>query len=213
MRLYSIQPLTCYETLLRGDPWHVDLDQSEHLEPSFRRAYQWLASQMKARGILPHRAETKYPVWAWHWWNGEGEPRPDLTSEEFLETAAETPSVLLTLEVPDNEVLLSDLEAWHWVLNGSYFGPEDRDDDFIERCHVAGAAKLEDNSLTDAALQAELEETWPRIFNISGACEITGHAPGENSVQATFWELTPEYVLEVERFDRNGLTSRLAWPP
>lgn len=52
-----------------------------------------------------------YPVWLWT-------KKPDLKAEGHF--AKGTKAVCLTVEIPDEKVLLSDIFAWHCVLSDMY---------------------------------------------------------------------------------------------
>ena len=82
-------------------------------------------------------------------------------------------------EKPDKDVLLSDEENWHLVLNDSYIA--DSEEDF-------------DNFYNHPS-EIEKELSWEKIFDVS---------PFENGwsrkgmfVQATFWELSLSEVVRV----------------
>lgn len=56
------------------------------------------------------------PVWAWH-------KRPDLRSYRFFgddQGPSHRTDYLITIDVPDELVLLSEFGLWHCVLNSSY---------------------------------------------------------------------------------------------
>lgn len=89
-----------------------------------------------------------------------------------------TPIVLLTIEVADELVLLSDFDYWHCVLNdGEIILPYD-----------------------DAAVYSEEEKrkSWENIFDIS--CSFDGEVHRSLSTQATMWEIKSGWVKKVEHF-------------
>ena len=116
MILWTIQPLSLYDKLLERGVLHCDpknegflgLDMKE-----FRAAYDWLAGQMKSRVGLPPEG-VKYPFWAWALIDGMSK-KPDLSRTEFNNYIGE--NVVLELEISDVDVLLSDEENWHYVLD------------------------------------------------------------------------------------------------
>lgn len=71
-----------------------------HVDPDMRHPYQWLSKQLASR-VSPPPKGIRYPVWAWYSW--EGKRRPDLRTYRD-----EAPGIMLELDIPDNEVLLSD---------------------------------------------------------------------------------------------------------
>lgn len=81
--------------------------------------------------------------------------------------------VILELEIPDSEVLLSDYDDWHFVLNNwELITEEEFEAD-------------EDKEYS----QEEIEATWPRVFSIET----------KRYVQACIWEIRPEHVVKVHR--------------
>lgn len=85
---------------------------------------------------------------------------------------------LLTIEVADELVLLSDFDYWHCVLNdGEIIFPYD-----------AAAVYSEE----------EKRKSWENIFDIS--CSFDGEVHQSLSTQATMWEIKSEWVKKVEHF-------------
>ena len=140
--------------------------------------------QMEKR-LSPAPEGVDFPVWAWHTRDWQHK-KPDLRSSDMRHFTE--PYVCIELEVPDNEVLLSDFDAWHYVLN---------DFPCIE-CH----SEEEFDQIYDnySAMKAEEQEkvkteSWNRIFDIT-PIEDEWNINGKY-IQASFWELKPEYVVSV----------------
>ena len=89
-----------------------------------------------------------------------------------------TPIVLLSIDVPDNRVLLSDFDMWHVILNDGYLPLYGKDD-------------IEDPS------EDEKLKSWENVFCVDIETDWW-NAP--KSTQATFWELKKEWVLKAEHF-------------
>lgn len=94
--------------------------------------------------------------------------------------------MVLELEVPDNQVLLSDEELWHYVLNNWYLNPLWFNDDYVENDEFDRLFNMPDS---------DKEKTWSRIFDVS---------PFDNEniragkfIQATFWEIKKKYIKKV----------------
>ncbi|KWU26390.1 DUF3841 domain-containing protein [Burkholderia cenocepacia] len=126
--------------------------------------------------------------------------------------AREEPQVLFTLDVPDGAVLISDFDAWHFVLNRWYFAEEDATNAFEARCKAAGLNAYSGAPLDDAALERERAATWQAIFNLDEARSLLQASPEEVSAQATFWEIRPEYVVEAVSFGRGQRSQKLVFP-
>jgi len=174
MLLWTIQHKIAYEILIQTGRLRAD---EKHLfcGNDFLHAYQWISEQMKEHIGLPPE-EIHYPVWAWYQWESVRK-RLDMRSHRRWTTKG-TPIVLLTIDVPDNLVLLSDFDMWHCVLNTSYL-PLSKEDEI-------------ENSTT-----AEKTESWKKIFQIDVQ---TDYWNTTKSTQATFWELKKEWVLKAEHF-------------
>lgn len=85
-------------------------------------AYQWMASKLATKHTPPSHLPrpmieaVEYPMPIWGWRKAEtNKCRPDLRSHRHNETGLK---VLLTLEVPNEHLLLTDFVSWHTVLNG-----------------------------------------------------------------------------------------------
>lgn len=81
----------------------------------FPEEYQWMIGEMAKR--LPNY-QGEYPVWLWT------KIHPFYTYENSM--VSRKKFVLLTIELDDKDVLLSDFDAWHIPLNNWTFS-----DDFV----------------------------------------------------------------------------------
>lgn len=155
--------------VLRADKNHLLFDGA------LIDSYRWMAEQMKKRiGDPPEDVE--FPVWAWYRWEGKRK-RPDMRTHGCCSEKG-LPIVLLTLDVPDEKVLLSDFDYWHAVLNdGDLVFPFDWD-----------AVYPEDVK----------RKSWENIFDIE--CTFDNEKERCLSTQATLWEIKQEWVRKVEHF-------------
>jgi hypothetical protein len=183
MTLWSIQPLHLYEKLLGCGVLHCDPEQNGFWV-DFREAYDWLVEQMTARIGLPPQG-VQYPFWAWALVDGVSK-KPDLRRGIFNNYVGE--NVVLELEIPDCDVLLSDECNWHYVLNNWYLhdvndaeGKWDEVDAWFD-------------SLPPDEQDTIRKTSWERIFNEDDPDNDW------DFVQATFWELKAEQVKSVRRF-------------
>lgn len=174
MKLWTIQYREAYEEMLqtgvlRANPEYIT-------DEIFRESYNWMAEQMKKRIGDPPEG-VKWPVWAWYQWEGRRK-RPDMRHHgRWSDKGA--PIVLLTIDVPDNQVLLSDFDYWHSVLN---------DGDII--------FPYDENAVYS---KEERQKSWENIFDYE--CTFSDEElPGGLSTQATMWEIKAEWVLKAEHF-------------
>lgn len=189
MRIWTVQPEELFGELKAKKVLHCDPVQSEWVtEGGFSPAYGWLSGQMKKRIGLPPQ-DVIYPFWAWHtleWLH----QKPDLRRMEFREYKGA--QVCLELEVPDNLVLLSNEDSWHFVLNDVYYGNCTNEQEMAE----------EDSwfdSLPPKEQTAVKMKSWEKIFNVSPPYENEWECRGKY-VQATFWELRLDQVVSVRYF-------------
>ena len=198
MYLWSIQEENVWELIqdtgiYRCDPYKSDMlkpMQDEQigkaLEPQFENAYEWLAEQMEKR-VGPKPAGVRFPVWAWYQYSWKR--KPDLRKERWSNGSSGERMVCMELDVPDDLVLLSDFNAWHFVLNRWPISDSEEESDQIhEYLDHAGKAEAD----------AFLLDNWKRARDITPS-ENNWIRRGED-VQATFWELKREYVKKVRPF-------------
>jgi hypothetical protein len=194
MRLWTVQDKAAYDSLCKNGVLRCDAQFAELLsEKAFKRSYDWLVAQMKARvGEPPIGIE--FPIWAWYLLDGKN-VKPDLRRTEFRGFSGK--NYIIEAEIPDKDVLLSDEEMWHTVLNDGYFGKGAESIDDVKEYE-------EDEAWFDSFPPNEQErvkrESWENIFNSSRCPWIF--------VQATFWELRQEQVIGVRRFIGRRTESR-----
>lgn len=218
MRLFSIQPRFIYNALVTegrfssqpmkaGDAW--DFADS----PLAAFAYDWLCREMQVRGLVKPPGDKIYPIWAWKQYPGRAKSKPGLRSEGMKHWGREERHVLLTLEVPDHDVLLHDYEAWHYPLNHWYLGAPKAGDDFERRCARAGCPLHSAMPINVPALRAELEASWCSIFDLDAVGRLMGASAGDTQmIQATFWELRAEHVVSAVEFGLRRPKQTLALP-
>lgn len=192
MRLWTIQTEPAIAVLsrrgrLRGDGRRVD---------SFMRpAYRWMAEQLAGR-VAPPAGHGGYPVWAWKQIDGVARSRPDLRTSGFLPSG--TPGVLVELEIPEGDVLLSDFQKWHAVLNRGYLPNTLAEALRFER--ALARAGVADSWPYPEPYASRALASWQRIFDIDAPASDCWEAPEDRQIQAVFWQLEPEHVKSMKRF-------------
>lgn len=171
-----------YETgVLCADPTKI-------VSEDFRPAYEWIASRMKDRIGSAHGGHLDWPLWAWFIRDGEDEIDPNSDEFDGLDCW------LVTFEAKLDHVVLSDFENWHYVLNQHYL-PD------VTKCSDEQEKESDefDRALEEAGIDWFLRpypkpywdkmlDSWERVFQITSRAK---------SVQATFWALSVDQVLEV----------------
>lgn len=150
-----------------------------------------MAAQLTAR-VGPPPAPGSFPLWAWYRWKGTHQARPDLRASAHLPRGQ--PGIRIAFEVDPSQILLSDFDAWHAVLNRHYLAKSEADARAFERrLDRAGDPP-------PAALTAQIEQSWQRIFDLDRGVRGWNEDPARISVQAVFWELRRDQVRELRRF-------------
>jgi len=148
-----------------------------------RFAYDWLAKQMRKRIGQPPEG-IRYPVWAWHQWEGKRKRR-DLRLSGYGKRG--TPMVQITFEIEEVDCLSSDFDAWHGVLMNQYVANNEAEwDRFYEQ--------------NPHPQQIDVEPSWVRIFDITRYTPNWDCEPEKKSIQATFWKIDMSQVRKVEHF-------------
>jgi len=139
----------------------------EYIWPEFIEPYHWMMQQMVEK--LPNY-QGEYPVWVW-------KDRPDLRRIGHLEKGVR--GVLLKIDIEDERVLLSDFQAWYFVLVGDY-------------CNIEAKEDFELN-----LSQQSIQESWKTIFNLKYLAEHPDW--GECTVQGVTGKvMLNEIILEKE---------------
>lgn len=163
-------------------------DKSRICFEEFEAAYQWMAGQMLGKIAPPPADVDAWPVWAWARKDGTGQVDPN--DEEYEDQDL----WVLTFEADIDQVVFSDFEDWHCVLNGWYLPDSSVPDEGLKE-DEAFCAELEGAGVEWAdrpypePFWSRVTESWKRIFNVSR---------DEEYVQATFWVLKANQVIKEE---------------
>ena len=189
MKLWTLQPIEVWEELQQKGVFICNPEKAELLtdDLDFKNSYDWLVEEMEKRvGKRPEGVT--YPIWAWHtrkWLR----KKPDLRESGPGERGAAY--VCLEIEKPENEVLLSDYDAWHFVMNNWFLNDSKSEEEW----------KVIDewfDSLPKYKQDLEKSKSWQKIFDIT-PYKTDWFVRGEY-IQATFWELKLEEVKKVQVF-------------
>lgn len=167
MRLWTIQTKEAHQRLLETGRLYGDWRRAER---DFKSAYKWLCAQMEQRGI---RLKGRPPIWAWT-------HKPDMRIAAHS-WRGKNGVVRLEIEVPDDQVLVSNFEAWHCVLNDHYLVTHDSE--------LAG---MFDHP------QHEVEASWQKIFQLEHINALPGYT---DLAQATFPEILLDHVVRSDAYD------------
>ncbi len=156
---------------------HLHLNGDPNKEIMFE-AYRWMAEKLAAKTDIYMDSKVgkvpPMPWWAWYKVDGENrDPDPDYEMTSWgREDFSKVKTYLLTLEVPDDIVLLSDINAFYCCLEG-------------KPCFDYLSEKAEEKALNDfnrkseefmkthdRALGEEVEkivyDSWENVFIVDG---------------------------------------------
>lgn len=189
MVLWTIQPLEVWNELNSKGHFICNPKKSDFIsnEPEFRFAYDWLNLKMEQQ-IGRRPKEVEYPIWSWYKRDWKHK-KPDLRNVGLGNKGDK--SVCIEVDISDNQVVLSDFDAWHFVLNKWYL-----DDALCEEDWEKSHNELERYSIQEQ--EQIIQKSWDKVFNIS---------PFKNEwmqrgryIQATFWVLYLKDVKKVQFF-------------
>lgn len=187
MLLWTVQPQSAWTDIRKTGVFRCQREKSFNLTKpdSLEKPYRWLMDRMREK-IGPAPAGVDYPVWAWHTWEFERRA-PDPNSAAFVKRTEA--KVLLTLDVPAFQAVLTDFDAWQLLLQNAYVADAKTEEEYIRL-----EAWME--GLAPEALARETEASWDRVFLIDPV-DSEWLTRGKY-VQATFWEIRREYVKKAE---------------
>lgn len=191
MLLWTIQPERVWRLLKQEKIFRYNPAKSVYLngEDDFSAAYGWLAAQMEKR--IGKRPEgVTYPVWAWHTFNWKHR-KPDLRDHYF--SAHYGAYACIEIDISEENVLLSDEENWHFVLNDWFYSGAKSEEEYDR-------LEAEYNGLPEEEKSKAREKSWEGVFNVE-PIDTDWHRQG-CYVQAVFWELRLSQVRKVTWFGR-----------
>lgn len=210
MKVYTIQTIGFYEELLQEGV--AFCNRESECCRDCKVQYDWMAEQMRKRIGEPPIPEIKYPVWVWRQYHSRKKPKPPMSSKDLLD--GQTEAVMLELEVPDNMVLLSDLNLWilplnHWAINNR------REDNLLykelgeyEKTH----GKCYEMHEYPEEIRRKIFDSWERVFdlNIYDPYMITSK-PKNRSIQGTIWLLRKEWLKVAHIFNKHSEIKRITF--
>lgn len=210
MKLYSFQPLKVWQELEKNKyycPKNIFETEEFFLQEKkekinlnyqwgFIDSYQWLAKQMIVKNVLKSiRNKNNHIIWSWYQWYGCNKKQPDKRFSSVY-NFYEEPFVMLELEIEDNRVLLSDYEAWHYVLNYWYLNNERKTEDFVKKYDFYKEKPLNNKKAHDFLINS-----WQQIFDIKSITKTLQYSKEQQAIQATFFDLYLSDVKMVHFFE------------
>jgi len=189
MTLWTIQTLEVWSEIQKRGRFVCDSTAPEFLGNymSCRDSYDWLVCEMERRlGKRPEGVE--YPIWAWHTRDWKRK-KPDLRESGYGTKGAKY--VCMEIEIPDREVVLTDFDIWHYVLNDWYFCASSSEEEWRKKMELFDRLPIEKQ-------EEEKRSSWQNVFDIA-SLENDWEQRGRY-IQATFWCLTLDEIKKVQIF-------------
>ncbi|PID66006.1 MAG: hypothetical protein CR975_05070 [Gammaproteobacteria bacterium] len=187
MILWSVRELSELEQLQRKGFLSTD---PKRIDPDYLTAYHWISRQLEKKVPKP-RKDYHYPIWAWQCWDSNRSCRPDLRVRWGKRGER---MVLISFEIPDKLVLLSDFHLWHFVLNRSFLANNQQaEDDF-------SALSRKKDKASQTLCEQKITDSWQYIFDWQ-AVDTTYFGEGlGTSIQAVCWEIRTDWIKSVRLF-------------
>jgi hypothetical protein len=152
-----------------------------YIDHNFKDKYDWVAEKMLEKSITRKRT---YPVWAWYKYDGKRK-KPDLRCSGHLPRG--TKGICIEFEAYKNEMLLSNFEQWHSVLNNWYLCKNEAEDAYFEKYPQL---------LTETVVR----KSWDRMFDLSFGSEDFWGPMDERWIQACVPIVYNHQIRNVFRF-------------
>lgn len=196
MELWTIVPEKAWQALndrgvLRATQRHTDQD--------YLQAYEWMSYQMITR-LGQTDMSTHLPIWAWYQFQDVGHKRPDLRNAYHL-PAGEV-GYRLTFNAEDDQVLLSDFNTWHHVLNYMYL-PASKSDHthFLAEFGTDADVRYSwDNPPVKTVIKQVIQDSWTRIFDLDWHDAYINEPRESKQIQGCVEELQLDQVVSVDQF-------------
>jgi hypothetical protein len=165
----------------------------------FVSAYGWMRQQMIDRLGLQSNASVGWPLWGWQQYLNDRQKMPDLRFAGNLPRG--TKGVRLWIEKDESEILLSDFELWHYVLNYWYLPMSMRDMDRFElELEKKGYSTSLQKPIPCTKYDDAIKKSWGRIFDLDWQVVDISSLRAEKAIQATFFQVELEEVKRVDFF-------------
>ena len=178
MLVWSIRTPVEVEQLLNTGVLRTD---TKKMDQDFLRDYNWMSQQLTQRvEVAP--PDVTYPIWVWVHYYHTQKSRPDLRRlKRTWSSVKGKPFVLLTLDIPNELILMSSFDAWHAVLNNHPYTSKDEEYEYFEQVLP---------TLPPEEAEQLKQQTWQRIFEFTS----------DECVQGVVWELRREWLIKVQYF-------------
>jgi hypothetical protein len=183
--LWTIQDEKAWQELNRKG---VFIPKEKFVPSDFKKGYDWLKNQMIQRIGKP-KYNKQYPIWAWFHHQDEKNKKPDLRKSGHLPTG--TNGYRIEIQKDINDILLSDFELWHYVINDWYLASSRKDDKSFNK---------DVKNKSPQYIKSKKERSWEKVFDMDFKLSDYALPFQKKSIQATFWSLKLHEVIKVDKF-------------
>ncbi|WP_460219388.1 DUF3841 domain-containing protein [Psychroserpens sp. MEBiC05023] len=162
----------------------------------FKFGYEWMKTQMEKR-LSVDSQNSSFPIWAWYQHYDSRKPKPDLRKSGHLPPGTKGYRIEILKERKD--ILLSDFVLWHFPLcYRSYIA--NSESEAIECENIPEYDELINSKNKNDQLINKIEKSWEKIFDMNFDLDYYTFPMDEKKIQATFWELNIEDIVNVTEF-------------
>lgn len=188
MKIWTIQSLAAWEHLTTNGVLQA---KAHHQSDQWLDAYSWMRDEL-AKYHAP-TSMSQVPLWGWYQWRSSENRRPDLRSLRHHWGPAGD-HAMIECEVPEDQVLISDYDAWHVPLNDWYVSENEQDEENF-KAELAAHGWSTGEPIPDR-LKERQRQSWKNVF----VSNPNHPAHNTSSLQTCFWEISLEQVVSSRMF-------------
>jgi len=151
----------------------------EDFSDYYKKLYHWYSK--KAEAIVPKPDDSiKYPIW--------------VSVDEEMQLRPNEDSVILKLSIPKEEVIITDIEKWGYVVNFLYL-PKNKEDyeahkELLKNYQINDPTELIMGDLRNfyPQLTQKIKKSWDRLFEKYTI---------SNTRQGTIWQICKKDIVEI----------------
>lgn len=188
MKVWTVQPVEVYNQVMTTNDYCVDMTKSNDADDLFREPYAWLRKKAVERGLVDNG---RGMIWFWYRRHSKRRKMDIRTMRKDADKGSRM--CCMTLEVPDDKVLLMDTPNWCARLVNSVCTSPEEDEMELEEIE-----KFWDdfNNLPKEEQKRRKEESWKLVFDFD-------HQKAY-AIEGIFFGLDKEMIKDVQFFVGTG---------
>jgi hypothetical protein len=165
--------------------------------------YNWIKRQVSAR-LAPAPSPKMYPIKVHI--QLEGKKSPDLRTIRHWPYSLNSRMTLVTITIPDEELLLADEKLWFYVVNHWYIPKNEKDANRHENAFTPSCLYDRRRS-RNTRFQDEVTTSWERIFDLTIKGGFITSPRGKKSIIGWTWKISRSNIIRIRSF--KGASSTL----